>query len=460
MDLLSIRDEEARDESESFGSWVPAPITREGEYKSLSNYRKTRRAFPFWFKRYLFDFWDREVYTSLGPEAFLPLSFEEVLKAIPTSSLQASPGFPWVLAGYVTKQSVIDKHYAWLEKTYETVSPSIIYSICPKNELRPSEKASENKIRTFCIANIEHMILMEKYFGNFIQALGRIADKRFSMIGFSQYHGQWHSFVKKFTGYHTWAKDGSKFDFSVTSQFIEWFFEWFATHAKIADSEQYELLKFMTCIKVIVTVEGYFFTVMDSNPSGHLLTAVINTFFNNALNYFAFCSHCRPMTSDETFSFYHKICIERLLGDDAIEGVLDGYKQFWNFDIECSYLDGFLEYTTNSKPGNILNQDFLSLRTTVDPVSGEFVPFPFSTRWINSVVHSYTDLSPAEKLQKLNSLRNHSFYNHGAYSKLTAITQRFMNKNKKFLGTKEWDDAVRSFRSDEAIRALYHIKLE
>lgn len=458
--LDEIRKEEAPDVSENFGSWIPAPISREGEYKSLSNYRADKRMFPDWFKTYLFDYWDREIYTTLGEEAFKPLSFDDVLKAIPASSLAASPGFPWVLAGYTTKRRVIDEHRDWLLYVYNTdFCPTYAYTICPKNELRPVEKANENKIRTFCIANIEHMIVMLKYFGRFLDSLCRIADHRFSMIGFSQYHGYWDTFVRRYLGYHCWAKDGSKFDFRVISQFIEWFFEWFSTHAK-CQSVQYDLLTFMTCIKTIITVEGYFFTAYDGNPSGHLLTAVLNTFFNSALNYYAFAAHCRPMTSDHTYSLHNDLVIERLLGDDALEGVKEGYEHFWNFDIECKYLFGFLEYTTNSDPGSVVDQDFLSLRTTFDPLTRNFVPYPFSTRWVNSIVNAYNDLSVPEKLHKLISIRTHCFYNPTAFEKVSAIATNFMNRNRHLIGHKAWDDALRSYRTPKAIRALYHHTLE
>lgn len=139
IDLMSIRNEQAKDFAEIFGTWVPAPITREGEYKSLSNYSVSKRMFPDWFKRFLFDFWDREIYNALGPRAFELKSFEDSIKAIPSTSQQASPGFPWVLAGYVTKERVIREHYEWLRRVYNEVLPTFAYTICPKNELRPTE---------------------------------------------------------------------------------------------------------------------------------------------------------------------------------------------------------------------------------------------------------------------------------------------------------------------------------
>ena len=442
-----------------FEKWIPAPITPLGERISIQHYNKEKFCFPGSFKQFLFDSLDEDLVPALGLNAFKPLeSLQAVKDHIPSDSLKAACGLPHALAGIVTKEIALQhpQLQAWFLRVFNEPLPVYIYSIALKNELRPEIKALENKIRTFCIANIEHMIVSLKYFANFADSLVRICGKRFSYIGFSQYHGEWHRTIQKYLGYHCWAKDGSKFDYHMFSQIMYWLFEWFGGHANVTDDLQYQILTEMTVNKTVVSMQGLVFLATGSNPSGHYLTAIFNTLFNHALNLYAFWRHCADMKPRQVRRLYHKIMLEACLGDDSLEGVLLEYSKFYNETIQIRYLQEILDFTTQSKPGSVIEQDFLSLRTTVDPVTGNYVPYPFTTRWWSSLDYSFKELEPAHKLDKLNSMRVHAYYNKVAFHTITNVIRAYMSKHSDLIGNKSWDDATRNFISESSIRRLYH----
>jgi len=445
----------------AFEKWIPAPISPQGEYKSIANYNKECYLFEGDYKRFLFDWWDEELLPGLGSGAFQRLdSLEEAESRIPSDSRKASPGLLGTLAGIRTKTDALEDptYRPYLKRVFDEPMPVYVYNICLKNELRPEAKALEHKIRTFCIANLEHMIVSLKFFANFSDALVRLCGKRFACIGFTQYHGEWHRHINLYTRHHCWAKDASKFDYKQFSQFMLWFFEWFGRHAGCLDDYQYKLFVHMTVNKVIVSMQGFAFVAVGSNPSGHYLTAIMNTFFNNALNVYAFWKHCgsgKTMKESEIRAFYRRIIVERDLGDDSLEGVLYEYKHFYNEKHQLAVLTRIMDYTMSSVPGPVLDQDFLSLKTTVDPKYARYVPYPFSTRWWSSLDYTFKTLSPADKLAKLCSMRLHAYYNRTAFTTITAVTKLFMEKYRERIGDPEWDAATRQFLSERQIEDIY-----
>lgn len=445
----------------AFEKWLPAPITAHGEYKSISNYNKEKGLFPEKFKDFYKNWLDEELLPCLGRSAFERLpSYDAAVSHIPSDSKKASVGLPGTLAGFTEKEMALNDpvYSAYLKEVYEKPLPVFIFSTCTKNELRPMQKALDHSVRTFCIANLEHMLVSLKYFANFADEIVKACNKRFSCIGFTQYHGEWHKLIQQYLNHECWAKDARKFDFNMFSQYMLWFFEWFGEHAGVNDDLQYQIFVHMTVNKVVVTTQGFVIMAVGSNPSGHYLTAIINTFFNNALNLFAFWKHCQPMADTQIRTLYRRIIIERDLGDDSLEGVLKEYSKFYNVTIQIGILGKILDYTTSSVPGSILEQDFLSLRTTIDPITNRFVPYPFSTRWWSSLDISFKKLDPVSKLEKLCSMRNHAFYNKVAFTQISNIAKLYMEKYRWRIGEKGWDDATRQYISERQIRALYDTK--
>jgi len=239
-------------------------------------------------------------------------------EAIRLADQNKSPGFPENEL-YATKKLFILNETPFIKKTLDLIRQGrihdLVVKLADKEEIRPMEKISEFKVRTFAPVPCEIHIAFLKYFNDIAQALQSLDPKvSHNCAGWSIWYGGWHELLKDMEKYDQFGEDDAeKWDGSMITEIREMVWEFFWSKFFLDPKERAEarLVYFTVMNPFIVTPDGYMFRLMFGGRfSGELLTLIENSL----INLFIF-SYCALKKGYDLSKFFEKISVY-FMGDD------------------------------------------------------------------------------------------------------------------------------------------------
>jgi len=327
---------------------------------------------------------------------------------------QSSMGYPWNMVprpGYKGKEFIFGKgptydienlHYAAFKEIVEAKEEMIANGIRPefyfcdnlKDEKLKKEKVQEGKTRIFSAANCELIYLTRKYFGAFSRWYNLNRTSNGSAIGLNVYGPEWDMLARKLlcvggsTDNNAYgAGDYSKFDGSEKSVVL-----WEILHlinTWYNDDPQNQIMRTRLWYEVTNSIHVVGDCVMmwnNSLPSGHPLTAVINSIYNNLAFRFVW-ARIVGANNVRDISTFDKNVYLITLGDDNLFAVSRYYRDVFTEErISVAMSELGLKYTSDTKDGvnlklrNLWEVSFLKRRFRYEEVVGRFVaPLDFDT---------------------------------------------------------------------------------
>lgn len=257
-----------------------------------------------------------------------------------------------------------------------------VFIDCLKDERRPIDKVDIGKTRLFSVSPLEYLIVTRQYFGAFSNWFMKNRINNGSAIGVNPYGIEWDTLARKLKQFgenNMGAGDYSAFDGSerpiIHYIILDVINEWYddgVVNARIREVLWAELVN----SKHIYDDITYCWD--SSLPSGHPLTAMINSMYNHLALRAAWCFlHDNDPFSLTTFDENVYVCV---LGDDNIFSVSDTSLEIFNEMSLCEALKQFgLTYTTELKDKattrsrRLEEVSFLKRSFRYDPVLARYV---------------------------------------------------------------------------------------
>lgn len=435
--------------------WFPAEISRAAEVKNLAKGAKITHCqldndfntAARWFMR--------EAHERGLPRKFAQQTIDEVKQKM---NRQSSGGYWCKRMGFVNKGQFIDSRYFDLAYKAQLVS-QFIFEICPKVELRDEKRVLEGKTRTFNIAGAEHEVLCRKYFGNFMEWMNSHMSDIFA-LGNDMFHGGWHEMLSQFLPFpYSIDDDGPAFDLRIPAEAF-WLFWKTAIEPTCTLDDFAEELWLQTTVKLVVDGYGNLFVQIGTNPSGWLLTALFNCWWNyvlTAVGWLKTTVHSDPETSYAEF----RLNVRKIfMGDDRLVGVSEDYHPYFNAVNIHEVMKPWMPYEAlhdeDVPPDKAY---FLSKRSVWDTHYNKLVPTVITSRSVCSAMLDHAKLGFFGKLMKLLDLRIYAFYTPSIFDWLDNLCRhQLTHARKHFSRTQEFRVAKSRYWNDDQIRAFYCVK--
>jgi len=250
---------------------------------------------------------------------------------------------------------VKDRVHAVLSDAKASVRALHVFTDNLKDERRPIKKVREGKTRLFSGCPFDYHVAVRQYFGAF--SLWFIKNKitNGSAIGVNPYSLEWHDIALRLrekggSGSNFGAGDYSAYDGSSKPD-IHWAIL-DIINAWYGDSEENKTIRSILWLELVNSrhIRGSLvYSWFSSLPSGHPLTAIVNTMYNNIVMRLAWATifedkslWCLSQFNENVFI----IC----LGDDNLFGVNPYYRKDFNErTISCALKNFGLTYTSELK---------------------------------------------------------------------------------------------------------------
>lgn len=183
-----------------------------------------------------------------------------------------------------------------------------------KDELRNEEK--EGVPRSFRVGTIHHQVLMKKYFGWLVEHL--MENRRYNNIcvGINPV-SEWPIMYDELRSCEgVFAGDIAKWDGSMNNLVQDAIKEVILEYIPPEDVEMVELL-LDNAIRSIVAVQDDLYLTTHSMPSGHYLTAILNSLVNR---FYTAMWYNREIGDNNVNRFLHSI-VDFVYGDDKLVGI-------------------------------------------------------------------------------------------------------------------------------------------
>lgn len=217
-------------------------------------------------------------------------------------------------------------------------------------------KMTKDKVRVFAAANMPFVMLVRKYFLSLAALVQRNKIATECAVGTVVQSPEWTELYKHI-GKHGWdraiAGDYAKFDGRMSPQFMLAAFKLLIKLAEKSGNYEEDDLIIMRGIATEISYPtyDYFGTLvqfMGSNPSGHPLTVVINSFVNSL--YLRYCWYAIAKEKGWwKVPLFNKKVSAMTYGDDNIMTVAEGYDDFNHTAIANQLAKVSIKYTMADK---------------------------------------------------------------------------------------------------------------
>jgi len=326
-------------------------------------------------------------------------------EALARMDLSKSPGLPWTACGYGTKESVMHFYEQKMEQFFDVCTEhNVLWSLSNKDELRPIEKVESKSTRVFNVAPVEHTYICYRLYGRLCDAFYRWHTE-FNAVGVSPYGGQWHQLMYPLDEHGekcVFDTDGESYDLRTSRQFMEIAREVIGSFLPSRYLERHNWAFQQAINSYCVTMDGHVFQKTKSNPSGWLLTIIVNTIIMFALLLYAWFELYG--WSDENFDLFRQACTPRIVGDDNICKVHQAYQHVYHPKNVVEVLSPIQPFETDGRFKNINEVVFCQAQTKRLP-DGLLVPYYPSDKCYGSLQWLKKEsMDPIEKLGKYVSL--------------------------------------------------------
>lgn len=247
-------------------------------------------------------------------------TFDEVVDGcdvLPPLERTRSPGYPWVVRG-LSRAQVLDHHRDELKKQVEAHQkrllagkvPRTLYTLIPKDEVRPEAKVDAGDTRFVQVAELSILILNKMYFGWFLVIHSTHFMETDIMVGMNPYGLDWDVFSRRLSLDFCSDKDVSRWDINFPINFCMQFPYQAAIRYKGIPVLILRLI-FVCTFHCNVLYCNIIFE-FDGMPSGDLKTAHLNSAVNSAGN--------RSVFNEQPFKFALGVT-----GDDVVSSHEDGF---------------------------------------------------------------------------------------------------------------------------------------
>jgi len=228
-----------------------------------------------------------------------------------------------------------------------------------KDEKLKKEKVKEGKTRVFSAANCELVYLSRKYFGAFQSWYIKNKMHNGSAIGVNVYSEEWDMLARNLLhkgispNAHAYgAGDYSKFDGSEKAKIL-----WeilYQINIWYGDSQENQLIRERLWYEVtnsIHVVDNTLVMWTNSLPSGHPMTSIINSMYNNIAFRYCWARLMNATTIKDIRNFDNNVYLITL-GDDNLFAVSPQYREQFNESaLEPVMAELGLTYTSDTKDG-------------------------------------------------------------------------------------------------------------
>jgi hypothetical protein len=255
---------------------------------------------------------------------------------------------------------VLELVQQYCDDAREYKNSSAYFVVTAKDELRLIEKVDQGKTRCFAAAPLALTIVMRM---KFLDAAANIMENRIqnsSLVGINCYSQEWDNAARKLlqvsppNAHQFVAGDFSNFDGSLNRDFL-WTIYSFLEHCYGRTDDPISLSIWTDLLESKQIFGNVVVQIERGHPSGHPLTAILNTLYNAGLVYLVLYNILEEIGTVESFSIQENLIDEyRALyyGDDNVISFSERLAKV----IEPEMLPKMMEkyghiYTTDSKDG-------------------------------------------------------------------------------------------------------------
>jgi hypothetical protein len=364
------------------------------------------------------------------------------VKPIDTST---SSGYPYVLANANGKKywlPIVNSKLTMSKFVADNVTDRIAQAVkgcikqtifCDtlKDETRPIEKVDLGKTRIFQISPLDLTVVMRKYFGAFIDFIHGSYMHGECAIGIDPNSVDWGIRLQRLirNGSRGWAGDFANYDSTIWQQLATWICE--IINEWYSGSEEENLIRLVlmrTLFHSYHAILEFVFVIFGGNPSGNVLTTIINCIAFMILMRIFYLKHV-----GHDLSYFSKYLQLWIYGDDNLV-LFRRSLQFGMRDATMFFRYYGMEYTDAQKSNEIQGQlginEMTFLKRSFVKCDGEvWAPLPLKNlleipRWSESDPSNMVD-----QMQRFNAcLLEASNYNREIFTRIRQCFVNYVNK--------------------------------
>jgi hypothetical protein len=273
-----------------------------------------------------------------------------------------------------------------------------------KEEIRPTVKTKQNKIRTFMAMAADITIHGNRLFADMNEKMNQSYLCSSSAVGMSIYGGNWNRLYNKLRTFRKgYALDESEYDSSLRA-YMMWGcaqFRWKQLRKEDQTPENLQRLKtiYRNLVNtLIISPDGIMLMKLAGNPSGSMNTINDNTLILFTLMAFAWIRNC---PGPKLYEEFEDNTAKALVGDDNTWTVSDYAHEFFNARtvIETWKQIGVTTTTDSLEPRDPAELDFLSAKTVF--LDGMALPVYERAKLMTSLLYApHAHRTPATILQR------------------------------------------------------------
>lgn len=461
-----MRDPEWDISASTFGweypsDWGVAEYTSFGEYKSLAKYYTLQRHAPTnhaWSFSYDFmnELWAPQIANSRVA------THEECVWSM-DGTKSAGPPF------YDHKNT-----YSWLEEYGPYLAASFLdpdnswlnlWSCKVKEELRPTEKLEQGKVRTFTASNKAYQYTFNRLFNyqqkQIIQGCGVEAGHT---VGLSKYAAHWTelgNYLNAFPNifdYDVATCDGEIQNYE-KDEYLENKWENLRREDRSDHNRKVFLkVKLTELFSFVVDAFGTVWLILCGTKSGSPDTAISTTWIIKrrfVYSYFLIMGFNKPGLYREGCRSFTENVRHLGQGDDGVFSVSDAVVEKFNYTTVKAVWEshGWHLETLSPMPRDLDSVVFLS--NWFRPFKNWWIPVPATNKGMASMAHTRKK-SPAMALVRAFALYQECYYSDPIRERLALHIARLRHKYGEALKNEEdWQIAMTALKSDSTIERLY-----
>jgi len=461
----SFIDEQYPGEMDSYDWGLPKP-NQEAAFKSLSKYGKD--ILPMTPKQIenINTAWE---WTERHFGVYMKNSkVRSYLEVKPKLDMSTSTGAPFNIL-YKTKKELFENDPdidEWFEKDWMTLANDPNWTcLCTnslKEEIRPSEKIRQNKIRTFTAMAVDMTVHGNRLFADMNEKMNDSWLRSSSTVGWSPYGRNWDRMIKKLKKHpNGYALDESEYDSSLRSYMMWGCAELRWNMLQETDRTADNLTRLKTIYRnlissIIVSPTGVLVQKLTGNPSGSPNTINDNTLILYTLMAYAWLE-THPYVEDTSLAEFETETAKCLCGDDNTWSVSNWAHPFYNAHtvIDCWKAIGVTTTTDDMEARDVDDLDYLSAHTIY--LNNCAVPIYDHTKILTSLLYSAgKDQGPVLALNRVNGLIINGYTNHWCRKFLREYQEWLLSKYDKVMSEDpEWKIAKAGIHADRFLERLY-----
>jgi len=375
---------------------LPVP-NEEASYKSLAKYSKDC---PYMDEEQILDMnraWEWTA-SHFGPYMgnAIVRSLDEVISKLDRTTSSGAP----FNTRFATKGDLLDFDpdiISFFEKSWDELAVNELHTyLCTnslKEEIRPTEKTLQNKIRTFTAMAVDATVDGNRLFADMNERMNAAWLVSSSTVGWSPMSGNWGRLLEKLSTHpNGYALDESEYDSSLRS-YMMWGcarFRWTCLREQDRTPENLRRIRvyYRNLVNtVIISPEGVLVMKLGGNPSGSVNTINDNTLILFTLLSYAWIRSVPDKRNTSIQEFLTNVSMA-LCGDDNTWTVSDEAHSFFNGRSVCEEFGTIGIVTTSdcydARPPEDL--DYLSAHTVY--LRGFAVPQYNRSKILTSLLYS------------------------------------------------------------------------